>query len=140
MVLCWNPDFYTYCMVSQVPNLKMLGSFHMLLYTGSNNGEYSLQYSAWALFPSLDRWELQPNHSTYCILLEAKFHPSVHKIRKNGIRIQLSIDTLSSLPCCSVLLHNCGFCNGCITKRCLCITLRKYVAYKDFVSRLLFDK
>ncbi len=53
------------------------------------------------------------------ILLETTFYPSVQNLRTNGILIQLSIHTLSSLPCCLVLLHNCGFCNGCITKRCL---------------------
>jgi hypothetical protein len=36
------------------------------------------------------------------------------------------------------MLHNGGFCNGCITKRCLHNSGN--VPYNDLVSQLLFDK
>jgi hypothetical protein len=37
-----------------------------------------------------------------------------------------------------VLLHNGGFCNGCITKGCLPILTN--VSYNDSVSQLIYDK
>ncbi len=37
-----------------------------------------------------------------------------------------------------MLLHNGGFCNGCITKRCLHDSTN--VSYNDLFSRLFYDK
>jgi hypothetical protein len=38
-----------------------------------------------------------------------------------------------------VLLHNGGFCNGCITKGCL-LLISTNVSYNDFVSQLILEK
>jgi hypothetical protein len=38
---------------------------------------------------------------------------------------------------CIVLVHNSGFCNGCITERCLNNTTN--VSYNDLVSQLLYS-
>ncbi len=53
-------------------------------------------------------------------------------------KYEISLICLTEVTVWTVLLHNGGFCNGCITRRCLNNSTK--VSYNDFVSRLSLIK